>query len=102
MSLKDQILNRINAISDPELLRKVDELINEVIAKKEGQVNEPTESYNTKERLKNRPKKNIPDRNQETAITYLEKIAEKGGVEGIENPVEWQKKERHDRTLTTP
>jgi len=102
MTLKDQILNRIKAIRDPELLCELDTLIKETIEKKEGQVDEPTKEFRKRESLKYRPKKETPDRKQETAINYLEKIAAKGGVKAIENPVKWQKNERRDRTLTTP
>ncbi|MEX0778232.1 MAG: hypothetical protein WD491_01160 [Balneolales bacterium] len=37
--------------------------------------------------------------NSATALGWLQKIAEKGGVDGIDDPVEWQKKERRDRSL---
>lgn len=33
------------------------------------------------------------------ALEWLEKIARQGGVKGIEDPVDWQKKERRDRML---
>jgi TPR repeat protein len=99
MPIKKQILNKIKSINDPEILRELDEWINnrEKGVGKAGTVNESGEPYQAlavqkKIRIKNDPK---------SAINWLEKIAEKGGVQGIENPVDWQKKERRDRTLIT-
>jgi hypothetical protein len=100
MSLKEQILNKIKAISDPELLSELNELINQAEKRKQEQVNEPDETYRTKGSLKSQGKKGKDAPRTESAIDYLEKIAEKGGVDAIKNPVEWQKKERRDRTLT--
>ena len=101
MTLKEQILNKIKSISDQELLRELDALINQAEKIKQEQVNEPDETYRTEGTVKNRGKKGKPPPRAESAIDYLEKIAAKGGVEGIKNPVEWQKKERQDRTLTS-
>jgi hypothetical protein len=35
----------------------------------------------------------------EEALKWLKKIANSGGLTRIEDPVEWQKKERRDRSL---
>lgn len=102
MSLKEQILNKIKSINDPKLLRELDARIRQAEEEKSGQVNEPSGRYPTEGTVRNQDKKDKPDRKLRSAIDYLEKIAGKGGVEGIEDPVEWQKKERRDRTLTTP
>jgi hypothetical protein len=105
MSLKEQILNKIKSISDPKLLRELDAWIRQAEERKYKQVNEPDGTYHIEETVKNRgksasPKKGKPDNKSNSAIEYLEKIAQKGGVKSIDDPVEWQKKERRDRTLT--
>jgi len=100
MSLKEQILNKIKAISDPELLQELDALINQAEKRRQEQVNEPDKTYHTEKTEKSQGIKGKPAKRDKSAIDYLEKIAAKGGVEGIKNPVEWQKKERRDRTLT--
>lgn len=100
MSLKEQILNKIKSISDPKLLRELDAWIRQAEEIKQEQVNEPAGACRTRGDVKNRGKKNKPGPQMKSAIDYLEKIAAKGGVKGIENPVEWQKNERRDRTLT--
>lgn len=98
MILKKQILNKIKSINDPEVLRKLDEWINkrEKEVEKSGTVNESGESY----QVLPSPKKGKKKKTAGSAIDWLEKIAEKGGVDGIKNPVEWQKKGRRDRTPT--
>lgn len=100
MSLKEQILNKIKAINDPALLRELDALINQAEKRKQEQVNEPDETYRTERTVKSRGKKGKPVTRMESAIDYLEKIAEEGGVEAIKNPVKWQKKERRDRSIS--
>lgn len=100
MSIKKQILNKIKSINDLALLRELDEWIREAEVKKKEQMNEPSESFQTERIAKKSDKNSNPHPKLRSRIDYLEKIAEKGGVEGIENPVEWQKKERRDRTLT--
>jgi hypothetical protein len=105
MSLKNQILNKIKSISDPNLLRELDVWIRQAEVRKYKQVNEPGGTYHTEGTVKKRDKtasqkKGKPDNKSNSAIDYLEKIANKGGVKGIVNPVEWQRKERQDRTLT--
>jgi|AntRauTorcE11898_2_1112593.scaffolds.fasta_scaffold86195_1 hypothetical protein len=99
MNLKQQILNKIKSITDPDLLRELDEWINnrEIEADQTGTVNESGEPYQALPSQKKGEEKSAPD----SAIDWLEKIAEKGGVDGIENPVDWQKKQRRDRTLIT-
>jgi hypothetical protein len=105
MSLKEQILNKIKSISDPKLLRELDAWIRQAEERIHEQVDEPGGTYHTERTVKKRgettsQKKGKPDNNINSAIDYLEKIAKKGGVKGIVNPVEWQKKERQDRSLT--
>lgn len=100
MSIKKQILNKIKSINDSALLRELDAWIREAEEKKKEQMNEPSETFQTECTAKKLDEKSNPDPKLKSTIDYLEKIAEKGGVEGIENPVEWQKKERRDRTLT--
>jgi len=39
------------------------------------------------------------DKNGESAAKLLKKIALKGGVKSIENPVKWQTENRKDRTI---
>lgn len=99
MSIKKQILNKIKSINDPDLLRELDEWIKkrEMEADQTGTVNETSAPYQSLSSQKKEREKSTPD----TAIDWLEKIAEEGGVDGIKNPVDWQKKERRDRTLIT-
>ncbi len=100
MSLKDQILNKIKSINDPGLLRELYEWLRNAEKNKTDQINEPAETYRIGDTVKNQEKNVKSGHKLKSPIDYLDKIAEKGGVEGIENPVEWQKKERRDRTLT--
>lgn len=105
MSLKDLILNRIKSISDPELLRELDAWIRQAEERKHEKVNEHGGTYYAEGTAKKKgettpQKKGEPDSKTNSAVDYLEKIAKNGGVKGIVNPVEWQKKERQDRTLT--
>lgn len=104
MTLKDKILNKVKSISDEKVLHELDEWNRKMEKKRQEQINEPTGQYRSKNALKNRDiarstKKEKPQHRPESAIDYLEKIAKKGGVDGIEDPVEWQKKERQDRSL---
>ena len=41
----------------------------------------------------------LPKRKNKDAVYYLEKLAESGGVSGIEDPVKWQREQRKDRKL---
>lgn len=100
MSLKDQILNRIKSISDPKLLHELDAWIRQAEERNQKKVNETEENYHTESTVKNRGEKGKTSRKLISGVDYLAKIAEQGGVKGIDDPVEWQKKERQDRTLT--
>lgn len=108
MSLKQRILNRIKSINDPEVLRELDEWFSEREreAEKTGAVNESGDTYrplSSKKRSKAEEKSitgSKKDNATGSAIDCLEKIAVSGGVKEIEDPVDWQKKERRDRNLT--
>jgi len=109
MSLKQQILNKIKSINDPEVLRELDEWISEREreAEKTGTVNESGKSYKSlPSKKRSKAGERSIDKSKEinatgSAIDCLEKIAASGGVKEIEDPVDWQRKERCDRTLTT-
>ncbi|MCH2450234.1 MAG: hypothetical protein MK198_08810 [Gracilimonas sp.] len=90
MSRKERILNKIRSIEDSEVLQKLEQWVDKVC---NTGVKEQGETYLEKSAS---AKKQSDSGN---ALKWLHKIAEQGGVSAIEDPVEWQKKERRDRSL---
>lgn len=98
MSLKQEMLQKIKSISDPKLLRELDVWIDEAAEKKQMEINEPVESNSTKKHISRSENR---DTDSDSAVDYLEKIAESGGVKNIVDQVKWQRQERDDRSLNT-
>lgn len=102
MSLKEHILNKIKSINDRKLLYELDDLIKQAEGKEPEHANEPTENYLTEKdrRKKAVLKKERSGHNPNVAVKWLEKIAASKTLDQMEDPVEWQKKERRDRRLS--
>jgi|GEM_PF-1454010 len=103
MSLKEYLLDKIKSISDPKLLHELNLLIKLGEAERPKEANEPNKVYmSTKNRVQTAlQKKGKSNHNSEAAIDWLEKVAAISSLDHIDDPVEWQTKERRDRTLIT-
>lgn len=96
MTRKQNILNKIKSIDDPEILRKLEQWVDEACNIKSDMAKEEGKTYATKSTASKQKDK---QGNANASLKWLQKIADEGGVSAIENPVEWQKKERRDRSL---
>lgn len=96
MSLKQNILNKIKSIEDVKLLHKLEQWLEKMDNKKSAGVKEESKTYTAKPVSS---KKQNESEIANDALQWLKKIADNGGVTGIDDPVEWQKKERRDRSL---
>jgi len=93
MLKKQNIINKIKSISDSGLLEKLEKWLDEVLGGESEGVEEEREPYDAK------PAAATKQEHETNALKWLQKIAEQGGVSAIKDPVEWQKKERRDRSL---
>jgi len=93
MSKKQSILDKIKPINDSGLLEKLEKWLDEALGGELAGVQEERETYDAKSAAA------IKQEHEDNALKWLQKIAEQGRVSAIKDPVEWQKKERRDRSI---
>jgi len=86
-------LDKIKSINDSGILDRLEKWLDEVLGGEPEGVQEEREPYDAK------PAAATKQEHEANALKWLQKIAEQGGVSAIKDPVEWQKKERRDRSL---
>lgn len=125
MNIKNRLLKKISSLEDDHILQKMEQYLQ--FLEKHGGVQEQRGIYNTRSdtdqseltiQVADREKMNrlvnlaeklglkyqiktyqSHTKSKGGAIRWLAEIANQGGVKGIKNPVEWQQKERRDRSL---
>ena len=125
MNIKKRLLKRISSLEDNHILQRLEQWLqflekHEEVREKQGIYSTTSDTDQAEitiqvfdnekmDRLVNLAEKlgltyqirsyqSLPKSKAE-AISWLEKIADEGGVKEIENPVDWQRKERRDRSL---